>query len=187
MDYRKLPSSSIVEKCIEKDAVAWAEFVRRSTGLMMFSIKKVLREYSPMGLDEEAKDIFQNLLMSIWANDKLAGIKVKSTIDYWLATTARNATINHVSAKKKEVLIKDTSYFENIPFNIVENRDFDEGAIQKIKYIYSSLSDRDKLLFNLYFYKEMSLKDIAKITSSPIGTVSSVITRIRNKIKCSKA
>lgn len=187
MDYKKLPPSNIVEKCIEKDPIAWAEFVRRSSGLMMFSIKKVLREYSPMGLDEEAKDILQNILMSIWTNNKLAGIKVKDTIDYWLAITARNATINHIKIKKKEVLIKDTSYFENIPFNIEENRDFDKDAIQKIKNIYSSLSGRDKLLFNLYFYKEMSLKDIAKIINAPIGTVSSVITRIRKKIKCSKA
>ena len=96
MDYKKLPPSNIVEKCIEKDPIAWAEFVRRSSGLMMFSIKKVLREYSPMGLDEEAKDILQNILMSIWTNNKLAGIKVKDTIDYWLAITARNATINHI-------------------------------------------------------------------------------------------
>jgi RNA polymerase sigma-70 factor, ECF subfamily len=187
MEYSKLSSSNLIDQCIEKDPLAWAEFVKRTSSLLLYSIKKVLREYSPMGLDEEAKDILQNLLLSIWSKNKLSTIRIKDTINYWLATSARNATINHIKSKKKEVLMRDESYFDNILIDTIEEDcKFNKHDIERVKNIYSSLKERDKLLFNLYFHKEVSLKDISNIVKSPIGTVSSAITRIRKKIKCSK-
>jgi len=182
MDYKKLLLPVLIDKCVYKDALAWAEFVRRFSPLISFSIKKALSKYFsyPSQLREDLKDIQQNIMVSLWHKNRLSEVKNKENINYWLTIIARNTTINHLKARQKEVLMSDESYFEKIA---KEEMHETEDADKKIKGIYYSLSSKEKILFKLYFKKALSLKDISKIMNMPLGTVSSMITRIRKNLK----
>lgn len=185
MEYKKLATTLLINKCLERDPLAWAEFVGRFSRLMAFSIKRTLKECSSYAVDENAKDILQNLLMSFWNDGKLSSIKNRENINYWLIITSRNAAVNSLRKTRKEVISSDESCFNKLPaennfYNINKRKDMDK----KIEKIYSSLSSKEKLIFKLHFEKELILKDISKIMNMPIGTVSSMITRTRKKIKC---
>ena len=124
-------------------------------------------------------------MISLWQKNKLAEVNQRENINYWLAITARNAAINHLKAKRKDVLITDKAFFEKQaakPSLEGAGREADE----KIKKIYKLLSPREKLIFKFHFEKEAGLMDISKIMQIPLGTISSAVTRMRKKIKCSK-
>lgn len=191
MEYKDLKISSLVERCVVRDPLAWAEFVRRFSSLITFSIKRCLSDYfTGSGIThEEIKDIKQNILVALWKENKLAEIKNRDTINYWLVVTARNTAINYLKVKTKEVLLSDDGYFEKLPAQepgAETGKEKIEDAGEKIKKFYGLLTPREKLIFKFYFKKKLSLKDIAGIIGVPLGTVSSAVTRMRKKI-CSKS
>lgn len=189
MEYKNLPISVLIDKCTAKDPLAWAEFVKRKLPLITFAARKALLRYSAGGQvpENEIKDIGQNILVSLWRKNKLNEIKNKECIDYWLAVIARNAVINHLKARQKEVLMSDGSFFEKLPAKEIARKAGEtENMGKKIKEFYRLLMPREKLIFKLYFKKELNLRDVSKIIGIPLGTVSSAITRMRKKIKCSK-
>jgi len=189
MEYKKLSTPDLIDKCTAKDPLAWAEFVKRNSPLIHSAIRKALLTYSAghYAPANEIKDIGQNVLVSLWGKNKLSEVKNKECIDYWLAVTARNAVINCLKARRKEVLISDQSFFEKLPAKGIDRKtDEIESMDKKIKELYRLLTPREKLIFKLYFKKELNLKDVSKIMGIPLGTVSSAVTRMRKKIKCSK-
>jgi RNA polymerase sigma factor (sigma-70 family) len=161
--------------------VAWAEFVRRFSPLIDFAIKKALSLYAGNPGEEDAKDVRQNLMISLWSRNKLEEIKNRENINYWLAVTARNASLNYLRTKNKDLLIGEESYFEqfsakDIPATGNENHE------KKVEAIYNLLKPREKLVFTLYFRKKFNLNDISKILNIPSGSASSIITRMKKKI-----
>jgi RNA polymerase sigma factor (sigma-70 family) len=183
MEYKKLPNELLIDKCVSKDGLAWAEFVRRTSPLITFAIKKALFKYSEgrHALQNEINDIRQGLFLSLWGKNKLSEIKNRGAIDYWLVTVARNFVINSLKRNHKEVLIYDQSFFEKLPAEEAGRKDETENSGKKIKAFYNLLKPREKLIFRLYFKKGLKLKDISKIMGIPIGTLSSAITRMRRK------
>jgi RNA polymerase sigma factor (sigma-70 family) len=192
MEYKTLTTASLVERCVKKDPLAWAEFVTRYTGLITLSVKKALSTYTFRGgaAEEDVKDIRQNVLSSLWAGNKLAEIRKRDNINYWLAITSRNAAINFGKSRRKEVLVADESSFEKIPSPGDAGGDLAEPGIhpesEALRKCYRLLSSREKVMFQLFFKKDVKLKDIAAMMHLPVGTVTAAITRIRRKIKGSK-
>ncbi|MCQ9206566.1 MAG: sigma-70 family RNA polymerase sigma factor [Omnitrophica bacterium] len=189
MNYKGLQTVSLVVKCAERDAIAWAEFVKRFMPLINFSIRRAISKYfHGTNAQEELKDIAQEVMFSLWNKNRLSEVRNKENIDCWLAIIARNATINRLRTEKKEVLIGEESYFEK--FRTAQSEEkrptHRKDAGETIKSILAILSPREKVMFDLCFQKSLKLKDISGIMRLPIGTVSSAITRMRKKIKCSK-
>jgi len=186
MEYRKLSLPGLIDKCADKDPLAWAEFVKRFSPLITLSIKKAFFKYSmPRNFSEdEIKDVRQNIMVTLWDGNKLANVRNKETISFWLAIIARNAVINYLKSSRKETLIYDEKFYEKLPSK-GSFRDTSEAERldDKIKEFIASLSPREEIIFKLYFEKELKLKDISNILGIPIGTVSSAITRMRKKIK----
>jgi RNA polymerase sigma factor (sigma-70 family) len=179
---------------VRKDPAAWAEFMKRYLPLINFSIKKTLRNYSSdVNAEEDIKDIGQDIVALLLGENKLIEIKNRGNINYWLAIIARNTAINHLKTKHKEILVGEESYFEKFtPLGKFSGAGFtgktaaekdSDNYAEKIEAIYNLLSQREKIIFNLYFGKGLALKDVSKITGAPIGTVSSAVTRMRQKLK----
>lgn len=179
--YGQFDTKILVDKCIDKDPIAWAEFVKRFSPFLVFSIQKALKKYTNAQQVSKADvdDIHQTMLVALWNKDKLKEIKNKGNINYWLAIVSRNTTINYLKQKRKEILVSDTSYFENLPF-YAEKSDID--AKEKIEKMKARLNSKEKLLFVLHFEKGLNFKDIAKMVNVPLGTATSIISRIRKKM-----
>jgi len=187
MKYANLRTPELIDKCVAKDALAWAEFITRYSGLITFSIHKVFSQYPSLASAraEDVKDIRQEIFSSLWTGNKLEEVRQKDSIDYWLVVMARNAALNHARPRRNEFLVGEESYFDSLkkeeraPEELQEKRDLKA----EIKAMYKTLSTREKLVFKLHFKKRCSQNDIAAIIRVPVGTVSSIISRMRKKMK----
>ena len=96
-------------------------------------------------------------------------------------------TLKHIKSKSKQRLVSDDSYLDIIPAKKTGNlHGIETDAGKKIKDMYNVLDSREKIIFKLFFKKELRMRDISKIMHLPRGTISSAITRMKKKIKCSK-
>ncbi len=184
MEYKALTAPYLVEKCINKDPLAWAEFVSRFERLIFFSIKKSMSRY--FGTDnpnlKDMNDIKQNILTEIWSKSMLLQIKNRKNIAYWISVVSRNITINFLKSNKKEMLVDNMSFFDEIPAEY-DARDNEQNNYSAMEDAFGSLNDREKIVFRLYFSQGLKLKEIALFLRIPLGTVSSYISRIRKKIR----
>jgi len=187
MRYKNLRTPALIEKCVSKDALAWAEFITRYSSLITSAINKTFFQYPYLAStrEEDVKDIRQELFSFLWTGNKLEEVRQKDSIDYWLAVIARNATLNHARSKRSEFLVGEESYFDGLKKDTRHEEEPQEKGDLKaeIRAMYKTLSTREKLIFKLHFKKNCSQNTIAAIMRIPVGTVSSIISRMRKKIK----
>ena len=184
MNYKASTIPQLIEKCQAHDALAWSEFVRRFSPLINYSIRKAFTKYylgRPAG-GEEINDVRQDILLSLWGKDKLSEVKNSNTIDYWLVTISKNAAFNYLRTKRKEVLVSDEEFFEKQPATSGEASGEAEAAHKTLERLYGRISPKEKIVFALYFERGLTLKDVAGIIRAPLGSISSMVTRIRKKL-----
>jgi len=132
---------------------------------------------------DEIKDVSHEIMLSLWNGNKLEQVRNKENINYWLAIICRNESVDYLKSRRKEILIDDTNKFDHL---IRHNRSDEMAEVdpgKDIEALYKSLSPNEELMLKLYFIKKLALKDIAHIMHLPLGTVSSAITRMRQKVR----
>ena len=77
-DYRKLPDTDLIAKCLQQDATAWETLVRRYQRLIASVTVK-------FGLNaEDAADVFQAVCLTLF--QQLPGLKQHAKLSSWLIT-----------------------------------------------------------------------------------------------------
>ena len=177
--------SPLVEACINKDAAAWAELVKKYTGLISAAITNRLKKYGFKPLYEDTEDIRQNILASIWSGGKLEQIRNRKSIAYWLAIVAGNAAIEHMRRKKAR------RGFRLIPLSEAEDTIAASGGetperrelAEKIEQAIGALAEKERLVIKLNLLHGMEYREISEMLGMPKGTVASHIKRAKDKLK----
>jgi len=186
--------SKLVEGCINRDLLCWADLVKKYAGLIHISIENRLKKYGFTLSDQDIEDIKQGFLTSLWKNGKLEGVVNRQNIAAWLAIVAGNAAMAYVrNARIKEPPSK-VSIFEKIgqgelqdliesgspsPLEELSSKELSE----RIDDAFDALDAQEKLVIKLNLIHDKKYEEIADILNMPIGTVSSHVKRAREKLK----
>ena len=183
-----LPTEKLIEKCIAKEESAWSEFVRRYTPLLSFAIKTAFIKYAGhknFSGGYDIQNLLQKIFLNLWSGGKLKEIRDKKKINYWLAIVARNTVLDYIK-HPQDIPIGAPAVFEKYTalFNprIPEKLDAEE----KIEKIYNLLTTKEKLVFRLYFLKRHKVKNVAEMLKIPLGSIVSILYRIKRKINAIK-
>lgn len=187
-------SGRLIERCLRKDMSAWAVFVTRYSPLISAAITKRLKLYGLAASDHDLKDIRQNLLASIWQEDKLADVKNRGSIAYWLAIVAGNAALDHYRSKKNMATdrfvplsqpIGDGELGDLLPSALPDPRDQSarNELTGRIAGEIDKLPGREKIILKLNILHNKKYEDIARILDLPPGTVSSYVKRAKEKLR----
>ncbi|WDV44890.1 sigma-70 family RNA polymerase sigma factor [Clostridiaceae bacterium M8S5] len=134
--------------------------------------------YSVLGNDYDAKDIVQDTVMK--AVDKIGQLKNDEKLEFWICSIAYNFSKLRYNQNKKNVKVEQYCFdklnydkgLTSIPENLIEEerRSF---MLRKIECLNPKYS---KVIY-LYFYKNLSYKEISDELNISIGTVKSRIYR----------
>lgn len=200
--YENLNDQELIERCITRDPLAWGQFVERFSKLVFWAIKERLSSWGCYCSQEDLCDIFQNVFTTLWIKNSFKQIKNRSRVKTWLIMVAGNMAIDYVRKNSLHALNEDISIYqsiserlpqdeEDVTFEYVlgtnsgdprseliasETKHFLDEEIKK-------LDSKEKTVLALDIIYDVKHKDIAEIVKLPVGTVSTIIARSKEKLR----
>lgn len=172
----------LVKRCIVGDADAWSEFVDRFSGLIYWAIKRKLNKYNCTYLTSEVEDIYQHIFASIWEKKSLANVCERVNISPWLVVLASNFTIDFIRKKRfEERFLRGDAEKEAIKHE--EPHIFAEENKRLLDEAIKLLNEKEKAYLELTYIAGKRHREIAEIFNTSINSVSTIISRAKNKIK----
>jgi RNA polymerase sigma-70 factor (ECF subfamily) len=186
-----MSEESLILRCLRQDKLAWDEFVYKYSALVRWAIEQRLSRFGYNFSEEDVSDIHQDVFFSIWREKKLAQLKDKNKIVAWLTMVAGNKAMDYFKLIKRRSAASVECIFEETPEEeetaLLSNKTLEEIYSNDIIHIVNEtleeFSRREKIIlkFNLLYQK--THQEIAEMLSIPHNTVSTVISRSKEKLK----
>ena len=140
-----------------------------------FQIRRIIISH------ENTDDIVQEVFIKCW--NKLNSFKGKSKLSTWIYKVAYNESIQWIRKNKKEnnLDISDLSLSQQ-PTNNIFHKDADEISLLLEKAI-TQLPEKQKMVFQLKYFEDLSYKEIQIITGGSIGGLKANYHHAATKIK----
>ena len=134
--------------------------------------------------EADAEDIVQDTFVTLI--ESYDSIKDKSKVTSWLKKTAANKCLDRLKLAKTDNM--DEEFFDSVeavPEDFLPDSIVESEAARKVvvDIINNSLSDDIRRTLILFYFDDMSIKEIAVALGVPEGTVSRRLNFARNKIK----
>ncbi|MFQ3576246.1 MAG: sigma-70 family RNA polymerase sigma factor [Cytophagales bacterium] len=111
------------------------------------------------GSEDEAKDIFQDAVVSLFTTVKLGKYDIEKDVNGFLFFVSRNLWINYVKKRNRQVELQNLNHTlkEESHLAVI----IDEEKKEMIELLFSKLGDRCKQILNLVIYEGLSMKEVA--------------------------
>ena len=163
---------SILDKVKKGDENAFAELIDKYKLPIYKTAKAILKD------EDDVCDAVQDTALSIYKNIK--NLKNEKYLKTWIIRITINKCYDIITKRKlNEEKISKTK----VNINEVHS-DFDNTVIQKtdLENALNSLEEDLKIITVLYYYDDLSIKEIADIMNIPKGTVKSRVFRARERL-----
>lgn len=130
---------------------------------------------------DNTDDVLQEVFIKCW--NKLNTFNGKSKLSTWIYRVAYNEAIQWIRKNKKEYHL-DITEIRSIdqPSNNIFHKDADEISFLLEKSIYQ-LPEKQRMVFQLKYFEDLSYKEIQKITGISIGGLKANYHHAVSKIK----
>ena len=132
---------------------------------------------------EDAEEVYQDVFIKVFHHIKRYD-ETKSTLKTWISRIAYNEAISFLRKKQVPMI-----YFEDFDGEALSDSEVDETfghanaeTVQLIRAALKHLPPDERALITMFYYDELSLKEIAYITESIPTTVASKLSRTRKKL-----
>jgi len=195
--------ASLLEDCVQntRDTTAWSKFLGRFTPKLKFFIRGTLRQSGAQAETEQEKDLLQSTIVRLVENDcavlrRFSG-NSEEELNAYLAVVTRSVVrdaLRRQRAQKRPQLAwsADTASIEqeraassDDPERTVLARELATFGRDAIRELSRETSDRDSLIFQLYFFHGLSIAEIAGcrgIDLSETG-IKKVLTRVKDRVR----
>ncbi len=209
VDLRQLDSVELVALCARnlQDSHLWSEFVRRFTprirqfisGSVRYSERCGDSVYGPSRLIDEAqmKDLFQSTIVRLVENDcdalkRFSGSSESDLLAYFAVIT-RSVVRDYLRrqrATKRPVALPADRYSGICPSEQPSSNSLDRDVLGRevvrlsertIRSLSGESSARDLLIFQLYYYDDLSTGQIAQCKG--IGLTKPGVEKVLNRLK----
>ena len=132
---------------------------------------------------ENAEEVYQDVFIKVFSNIGKFNSE-RSSLKTWISRIAYNEAISFLRKKSTPMI-----YFEDYDGEALSDEEVDETfrqankeTVQLIRAALKHLPPDERALITMFYYEEMSLKDIAFVTESLPTTIASKLSRTRKKL-----
>ena len=122
--------------------------------------------------EDDALDCIQEAILQAYISIK--DLRQDEYFKTWLIKILINKC-NALLKKNKKIL--------NLDVSITENDKVEQSEKLELKDSINNLDSDSKIIVILYYYEDMSIKDISESLNIPQGTIKSRLSRARSKLK----
>ena len=160
---------SDLEKAINGDKEAFSRIIIQNKEEMYKTAIVILKN------EDDAYDALQEALIKMYNN--ISKLENKEAFKFWSRRIIVNSCYDIINKNKKVVNI-ETKLTENYE----ESREDTYNCEDELVKILEKIEPELRLTVTLYYYDELSTKEIAEILNIPSGTVKSRLSRARGKL-----
>ena len=173
----------VIRRCLSGDARAQEELVLAAQNRVYYHCKKMLRN------EDDALDATQEILLAMLV--KLDGLRTPKAFWGWLSAMTANYCRNFLARGPREAQIPEDEdgsslleAYEDLDEQTVPDKVLDNDETRRmILELVDSLPDAQRQCVLLFYYEELSVKDIAAALEVSEGTVKSRLNYARKSMK----
>jgi RNA polymerase sigma-70 factor (ECF subfamily) len=154
---------------------AFTELVKKYQEKLYWHIRRMVVEH------EDANDVLQNSLIKVW--NALDNFREDSQVYTWMYRIATNECLSYLDQKKR----KQTSSFDDMAevySNTVKaDANFNANQLEwKLQLAIQQLPEKQKLVFNLRYFDEMTYEQMGKILDTSEGALKASYHHAAKKV-----
>ncbi len=156
---------------------ACRELVQRYGGMVFTVIARMVPQR------EDAEELYQDVWVKAFGNIRLYDSQ-RSSLATWLEHIAYTSAVSHLRKRHHYVCYLDEQ-LEKLDVGEAEDemmQSEEDAIIDRLLEAVHLLPVEEQSLISMFYYDELSLKEIAFVTDSLPSTVASRLCRIRNKL-----
>ena len=155
---------------------AFSEVVSQYSEKIYWQIRKMVFDH------EDANDLVQNTFIKAWNN--VSNFRGDSKLSTWLYRIAINESITFLNAQRQRnnISIDDEDVFLANKLESDEYFDGDE-ILLKLQKAIALLPEKQRLVFNMRYYDELSYEEISEILGTSIGALKASYHHAAKKIE----
>lgn len=165
----------LIEKCRNGDSSAFGPLIqlyRRQLFSYLFKLS---------GERTQAEDLFQETLIKTWRGIKKYSEQQK--FSSWLFSIAHNTAMDNLRLRKRDNMISEIDLDEIRSYHDAHKELINNETSAMIEKAIGLLSAKQKEVFLLRIYGEVSFKEISELTKEPLNTVLSHMHYSVKKLK----
>jgi len=131
---------------------------------------------------DDANDVLQNVFIKVW--NGLANFREDARLYTWLYRIATNESLTFLEQKKKKASVSLSDVEEGLSNTIRADKDFDAKKLEwKLQLAIQQLPDKQRLVFNMRYYDELSYSEISQILDTSEGALKASYHHAVKKIE----
>ena len=143
---------------------AFNELINKYKVGLYWHIRKILINH------DDTNDILQNTFIKIWKG--LTNFQGESKLYTWLYRIATNESLTFLQQKKKDFFTRVDSTNNELILKLESDPYFDGNKAQlKLQQAILQLPDKQRLVFNMRYFDEMSYEDMSDVLGTSEGAL----------------
>lgn len=131
---------------------------------------------------EDADDVLQNVFIKAW--NGLHQFREDARLYTWLYRIAVNESLTHLEQQKRKSSVSFDIVNEVMTEKLVAEKGFDEQkAIWKLQLAIQQLPEKQRIVFNLRYFEEMSYEDMSQVLDTSVGALKASYHHAVKKIE----
>ncbi|ADY28332.1 RNA polymerase sigma factor [Cellulophaga lytica] len=166
-----------IAKVLNGDPQAYTFLVNKYKDMVFTLAVRMLRN------NEEAEEVAQDAFVKAYA--KLNKFKGDSKFSTWLYKVVYNTSLDKLKKLKKDALVVPIENVTERSLHTIDNaleQMQNKERTVAIQQCIALLSADERALLTLFYFDEMSLKEIAKITATSVNNLKVKLFRSRKKL-----
>lgn len=170
-----LHEQTLIERCRNGDSSAFGPLMQIYRRQLFSYLFRLSRERT------EAEDLFQETLIKTWKGIKKYSEQQK--FSSWLFSIAHNIAMDNLRRRKKDESISDIE-LDELKSTSDQHKDLVYSETNRtVKKALETLPEKQKAVFLLRVYGELSFSEIAELTNEPLNTTLSHMHYAVKKIR----
>lgn len=130
---------------------------------------------------DDADDIVQEVFVKVWNN--LDTFKGESSLFTWIYRIATNECLQFLRKRRNQSWFR-ADITEEMENALVSETHLDADEVQlKLQKAILKLPDKQRLVFNLKYFEDLSYEEIADITDTSVGSLKASYHHATKKIE----
>jgi len=143
---------------------------------LYWQVRRLLNDH------EDANDVLQNALVKVFRN--IGQFEGKSGLYTWLYRIVTNEAITFLNQSKRRKATSIDDADANIANRLKADSFFDGDEVQvRLQQALATLPDRQKEVFNLRYYEEMSYEEMSKLLNISVGALKASFHHAVKKVE----